>query len=111
MRRGALRRFAKLIKASATVPVAVTWDRRTSTEPAPGGQKADRRQKPPFTWDMADFVVVGQGLEPAVSTPPTKSRKTTATATRSRVAPKKPAKKPAVSRKFSAKPAARSRKA
>jgi hypothetical protein len=45
------------------LPVQVVWDRRqgdrrtASTEPNSERRKADRRQKPPFTWEASDFVV------------------------------------------------------
>src|ERR1044071_1085258 len=66
VRRGALRRFDKLKQATATLPVKVLWDRRTGEgrtaakagQPEP--ERRERRQKPPFTWDVADFVVVGK---------------------------------------------------
>ena len=64
VRRGALRRFQKLKEKAASLPVKVSWDRRkderrmTSNEASPDERKTDRRQKPPFTWEMGDFVVV-----------------------------------------------------
>jgi hypothetical protein len=66
VRRGALRRFDALKTRTDELPVVVTWDRRTDErrdEGAAAGVKRDRRhmerrQKPPFTWDLADFVVV-----------------------------------------------------
>ena len=64
VRRGALRRFDKLKTAVADLPVKLTWDRRLDerrTESSDVGQerrKTDRRKRPPFTWDTADFVVV-----------------------------------------------------
>lgn len=62
VRRGALRRFDKLKHATATLPVQVLWDRRTadqgSTPSRARGEQPERRQRPPFTWDTADFVVV-----------------------------------------------------
>lgn len=66
VRRGALRRFAKLKRDAAELPVTVEWDRRSgdrqappenAPDPRPGDP--DRRQDPPFTWKVADFVVVG----------------------------------------------------
>ncbi len=50
-----------LTRKTAELPVEVTWDRRRSRDEAgtanpPRG--ADRRQKPPYTWEVADFVVV-----------------------------------------------------
>ena len=73
VRIGALRRFHTLTQKTATLPVEVTWDRRrddrrsssadgsdTSAEngKAQAERQPERRQKPPFTWEMADFVVV-----------------------------------------------------
>ena len=62
VRRGALRRFDKLKRATETLPVAVLWDRRTAdgsnTPRGPQGEPLERRQQPSFTWDAADFVVV-----------------------------------------------------
>ena len=74
VRRGAIRRFDALKTRTSELPVVVTWDRRTNEQRDGGGAKpskpkrqpAERRRKPPFTWDLADFVVV----EPA------KARKT-----------------------------------
>ncbi|HXD17639.1 MAG TPA: hypothetical protein VN654_11540 [Vicinamibacterales bacterium] len=64
VRRGSLRRFDALKTRTAELPVVVTWDRRLSDrrEDAPAGKKverryAERRRTPPFTWDLADFVV------------------------------------------------------
>ena len=64
VRRGALRRFDSLTRKSADLPVVVSWDRRTtdrrtSREPAPVELRSgDRRKTPPYTWEVADFVVV-----------------------------------------------------
>ena len=64
VRRGALRRFDTLTRKTADLPVVLSWDRRTadretSGEPAPAElPSGDRRKKPPFTWEVADFVVV-----------------------------------------------------
>jgi hypothetical protein len=66
VRRGALWRFNTLKTKTADLPVTVLWDRRRGdrrSAPAAGPQErraSDRRQKPPFTWEVADFVVVGQ---------------------------------------------------
>ena len=63
VRRGALRRFDKLTKAAEHLPVAVKWDRRTderrsaSKSVSTDARKSERRQQPPFTWKVADFVV------------------------------------------------------
>src|SRR5262245_48638106 len=74
VRRGAMRRFDALKTRTSDLPVVVTWDRRLDErrdDDKTGGvngnrRHAERRRKPPFTWDLADFVVV----EPA------KARKT-----------------------------------
>jgi hypothetical protein len=66
VRRGAMRRFDALKTRTSELPVVVTWDRRTNDgrdddKTAAGAQSArheERRRKPPFTWDLADFVVV-----------------------------------------------------
>jgi hypothetical protein len=64
VRRGALRRFHKLKQKAAELPVGVLWDRRLqerrseATEIRDDRRGADRRQRPPFTWDVGDFVVV-----------------------------------------------------
>jgi hypothetical protein len=66
VRRGALRRFDALKKRTAELPVDVTWDRRVGDrrssegETEGGRRQTDRRQKPSFTWELADFVVVEQ---------------------------------------------------
>lgn len=68
VRRGAARRFQKLKKKTADLPVEVAWDRRESDRRTSSKathrerRKSDRRQEPPFTWDMSDFVVVERPL-------------------------------------------------
>lgn len=63
VRRGALRRFHKLTQKTADMPITVMWDRRTAERRSAtdstgeNRRKKDRRQKPPFTWDVSDFVV------------------------------------------------------
>ena len=48
------------------MPVKVLWDRRrsdrraASTTPETDQRKGERRQTPPYTWDVADFVVVAR---------------------------------------------------
>lgn len=65
VKRGALRRFDQLKTKSEGLPVDVKWDRRTSERRAessaegPDRRRKERRQPPPFTWDAAEFVVVG----------------------------------------------------
>jgi len=69
VRRGAVRRFEVMKTRTADLDVVVTWDRRATDRRSadaravkmevPRDRRAsDRRQKPPFTWDLADFVVV-----------------------------------------------------
>jgi hypothetical protein len=66
VKRGATRRFHTLKRDTAEMPVTILWDRRTSerrTAARDGATPAardgvDRRKKPAFTWDLADFVVV-----------------------------------------------------
>ena len=52
-------------KKVAGLPVNLVWDRRVNGERRsqpdsvqPDRRKSDRRQPPPFTWTLADFVVV-----------------------------------------------------
>jgi hypothetical protein len=64
VKRGAIRRFEKLKEKTADLDVQISWDRRegdrrTGTLAVSGDRrKKDRRQRPPFTWDLADFAVV-----------------------------------------------------
>jgi hypothetical protein len=61
VRRGALKRFDALKTRTGELPVVVTWDRRTDDRRDSAGAaraRRDRRRTPPFTWDLADFVVV-----------------------------------------------------
>ena len=66
VRRGAMRRFDALKTRTSELPVVVTWDRRDTDRrgskasmQVPRDRRAtDRRQDPPFTWELADFVVV-----------------------------------------------------
>jgi hypothetical protein len=66
VRVGALKRFHVLKRKTAELPVEVAWDRRRgerrTAAPSPGRdqRKTDRRSTPPFTWDVADFVVVDE---------------------------------------------------
>ena len=79
VRRGALWRFNTLKKKTRDLPVTVLWDRRQGERRAGSGTRAqerranDRRQQPPFTWEVADFVVVGPAAgdveEPAPAQP------------------------------------------
>jgi hypothetical protein len=64
VRRGAVDRYKKLKKKTAGLPVEVAWDRRKKERRTASAttdndrRKGDRRQKPPFTWELSDFVVV-----------------------------------------------------
>jgi len=69
VKQGATRRFERLKRDSTDLPVKVEWDRRSgerrSPTELPGAEavglparKGDRRNSPPFTWELADFVVV-----------------------------------------------------
>jgi hypothetical protein len=70
VRRGALRRFDALVRKTANLPVEVCWDRRTedrrasSEAPSIERRSNDRRKAPPFTWDVAGFVVVDASEKP-----------------------------------------------
>jgi hypothetical protein len=78
VRRGATRRFAKLTRDASNLPVAVEWDRRAagSASDTSDGRSArrvtrERRQEPPYTWTVADFVVAeDRRLENLVTPPP-----------------------------------------
>jgi len=77
VRRGALRRFDQLKTKSAGLPVEIKWDRREADRRSAPGESGgerrtgERRQKPPFTWETADFVVVGDTSRPEdEATPP-----------------------------------------
>jgi hypothetical protein len=69
VRIGALRRFDALTRKTVDLPVDVSWDRRrgerrTSPDGAGNNRRAsERRQAPPFTWELADFVVVEEAGE------------------------------------------------
>ena len=72
VRRGALRRFRALKEKTAHLPVKVVWDRRQDDRrraqgnPSTASQNrraGDRRQKPPLTWELAEFVVVAPDSE------------------------------------------------
>jgi hypothetical protein len=76
VRRGAQRRFDGLTQKAAGLPVVVSWDRRQGDRRAStqlvgktDQRKTDRRQKPPFTWEAADFVVLDQAPHQSASTP------------------------------------------
>jgi hypothetical protein len=81
VRRGALRRFDSLKRATAELPVTLTWDRRVAERRSPEGstteerRKGDRRQKPQFTWELADFVVIEPAVNPPADPQPAKTKK------------------------------------
>ena len=88
VRRGASRRFDSLKRNTADLPVVISWDRRTedrreSRQPASVERRSgDRRKPPPFTWEAADFVVVGDAQEPdATAAPPVTSLDSAASST------------------------------
>ena len=69
VKKGATRRYERLKRDSGSLPVTVEWDRRAGDRrdpaEAPGAdsvglapRKGDRRKALPFTWELADFVVV-----------------------------------------------------
>ena len=63
VKRGALRRFHRLKRQTADLPVSVEWDRRTAQPDEPGtaqhnGRTEERRGPLPFTWRVAEFVAV-----------------------------------------------------
>jgi hypothetical protein len=75
VRVGALKRFHTLTRDTRDLPVVVSWDRRKGDRRSPVSgdvpdrRATDRRGAPPFTWQVADFVVVedpnGAAPEPA----------------------------------------------
>jgi hypothetical protein len=78
VRIGALRRFHALSQKTADLPVEVSWDRRRQDREAaaPDARErgADRRQKPPYTWEVADFVVVEDESTASEAKPRAKKR-------------------------------------
>ena len=64
VKRGALRRFDRLKRDAAELPVDVIWDRRQAqrrqtVETTESEQRrAERRSPLPFTWETADFIVL-----------------------------------------------------
>lgn len=92
VRRGSLRRFDALKTRTAELPVVVTWDRRVNerregAKPAGKGKGrySERRRTPPFTWDLADFVVV----EPPKRRKSASASKASAAARKRKKTPKK----------------------
>lgn len=69
VRRGALRRFDALTRKTADLPVMVSWDRRVADRRDPKAKSnknhrhTERRRKPPYTWEVADFIVVDTAPE------------------------------------------------
>lgn len=64
VRRGALRRFDRLKAVTAGMPVKLTWDRRIgerrqgATAVPQERRQQERRERPSFTWELADFIVI-----------------------------------------------------
>ena len=57
VRRGALRRYDALTRKTSELPVRVSWDRRVDSDGTPPSGR-DRRGPAPYTWTVADFVVI-----------------------------------------------------
>ena len=70
VRRGAIRRFARLQEKTAQLNVKVLWDRRQrSRRQNPDHVRldrrvGDRRKTDPVAWDAVDFGVVTNGQSP-----------------------------------------------
>jgi hypothetical protein len=81
VRIGALKRFHTMKERTTELPVEVSWDRRRSDRRAAPGSAEDerraneRRQQLPFTWEMADFVVVEEPGPPQKAKSARKPRK------------------------------------
>ena len=81
VRRGALRRYDQLKQKSGDLPVKLIWDRRVENrrrdgQPVEGERRrTERRQAAQFTWDVADFVVVGSAARAERSQAALKRRK------------------------------------
>jgi hypothetical protein len=64
VRRGANPRFEALTQKTKELKVEVMWDRRKAERRSDAAKvesdrrREDRRRTPPYTWDVADFVVV-----------------------------------------------------
>ena len=95
VRRGALRRFDALTQKTAELPVIISWDRRQGErrKQAASGtverRGTDRRQSAPFTWALADFVVLPSTTLP-FETPAGNTDSTTKKAPRPRARARKP---------------------
>jgi hypothetical protein len=75
VRRGAQRRFQALTRKTSELPVVVSWDRRRRDRRRSSQRVQDtdqrtteRRQEVPFTWEIADFVVVDRAPDASDST-------------------------------------------
>jgi len=80
VRIGALKRFHTLKQKTAELPVEVAWDRRRGESGSSSiSSQPERRQKVPFTWEVADFVVIDESssgtLAEAAATTTYKPRK------------------------------------
>lgn len=75
VRRGAHRRYEALTQKTADLPAVVSWDRRAldrraSSQPTQiDKRKSERRRTPPYTWEVADFIVVDRALDRSPRTP------------------------------------------
>jgi len=69
VKRGALWRFNRLRRDARKLPISVEWDRRKEDRRAAEApvqedqRKEDRRRSVPFTWNIAEFVVVDERRE------------------------------------------------
>jgi hypothetical protein len=66
VRRGAQSRFDALKKKAEHLRVVLAWDRRqgdrrqSTDSVGRDGRRGERRRQPPFTWEVADFLVAGE---------------------------------------------------
>jgi hypothetical protein len=87
VRRGALRRFDALKQKTEGLPVVITWDRRqgerrtASVATGTDRRSTDRRTTPPFTWELAEFVVVAPRPPLAAPAQPAGKKRSRRTAT------------------------------
>lgn len=72
VRRGAKRRMVRLKKSTSNLPVVLKWDtrkadrRKEATRPQRERRCGERRQTPPFSWDLADFLLeLSEPIQPA----------------------------------------------
>jgi hypothetical protein len=78
VRVGALKRFHTLKQKTAELPVEVSWDRRRDERratPISSAERPERRRKVPFTWEVADFVVIDEHSPNVLSQTVKRSRK------------------------------------